>query len=34
MIGVGLLYGAVFKGSLMDILAAAGYSFLTSVSLV
>ena len=34
LIGVGLLYGAVFKGSLMDILAAAGYSFLTSVSSV
>ena len=34
MLSVGLLYGAVFEGSLTDILAAAGFSFLTVVASV
>lgn len=34
MLSVGLLYGAVFNGGLTDILAAAGFSFLTAVASV
>ena len=34
MLSAGLLYGAVFNGSLTDILAAAGFSFLTAVASV
>lgn len=34
MLSAGLLYGAVFNGSLADILAAAGFSFLTAIASV